>query len=161
MKRVAFVFLVSLVCLGRISAQDALLKKLTKLNLGYNSDSEYNKSIGVVDKIVFDQLLVGVKRDLPRIQIVNDEQSSVLGVSVLCADATGGLAVCDIRVELRRPASVRLDDNTLGESFVGTVWSRHTLSTAGSALMAEHVRQCISQSLTEFAADYYKQNPQQ
>src|SRR4029077_4392061 len=135
------------------------LKKLTKINLSYVEMSEYGKSIGITDEIIGNQLLVGIKRDLPRVQLVHDQTSSRILISVGCVEATQGLAVCEIRIELKRPALIHLDDGTLTEQSLATVWMRHQVSSAGSAEMAEHVRQFLSQSLTEFAADYYNQNP--
>lgn len=159
MRKASLLLLFSLICTGSVFAQDTPLKKLTKINLSYVEMSEYGKSIGITDEIVGNQLLVGIKRDLPRVQLVDDHTSSRILISVGCVEATQGLAVCEIRIELKRPPLIHLDDGTLAEQSLVTVWERHQVSSAGSAEMAEHVRQFLSQSLTKFAADYYKQNP--
>jgi hypothetical protein len=151
--------LFSLICIGPVFAQDTPLKKLTKINLSYVEMSEYGKSIGITDEVIGNQLLVGIKRDLPRVELAHDQTSSRILISVGCVEATQGLAVCETRIELKRPVLIHLDDGTLTEQSLASVWTRHQVSSAGSAVMAEHVRQFLSQSLTEFAADYYKQNP--
>ena len=159
MRKTSLLVLFSLICIGPVFAQDTPLKKLTKINLSYVEMSEYDKSIGITDEIIGNQLIVGIKRDLPRVQLVSDQVSSRIMISVGCVEATQGLAVCEIRIELKRPALIHLEDGTLTEQSLTTVWTRHRASSAGSAQMAEQVRQFLSQSLTEFAADYYMQNP--
>jgi hypothetical protein len=159
MRRASLLVLFSLICIGQVFAQDTPLKKLSKLNLSYVEMDKYAKSIGITDETIGNQLLVGIKRDLPRVQLVHDQTSSQILISVGCFEAAQGFAVCETRIELKRPVLIHLDDGTLTEQSLASVWTRHQASSAGSAEMAEHVRQFISQSLTEFAADYYKQNP--
>ena len=159
MRKPSLLVLFFLICIGPVFAQDSPLKKLTKLRISYIPMGEHGKRIGITDEILGSQLLVGIKRDLLIVQLVNDQTSSEIIISVSCLEATEGLAVCETRIELKRPALIHLDDGTLEEHSLATVWMRHQVSSAGSAVMAEHVRQFLSQSLTEFAADYYKQNP--
>jgi hypothetical protein len=154
MRRTSLCVLVSLICIGPVFAQDTPLKKLTKLKISYMLMDEYGKSIGITDEILGSQLLVGIKRDLPRVQLVNDQTSSQILISVSCIEAVKGLAVCETRIELKRPTIIHLDDGTLEEQSLATVWTRHQVFSGGSAAMAEYVRQFLSQSLTEFAADY-------
>jgi hypothetical protein len=158
MRKASLLVLFILICIGPVFAQDTPLKKLTKINLSYVEMNEYGKSIGITDEVLGNQLLVGIKRDLPRVQLVHDQTSSRILISVGCVEATQGLAVCEIIIELKRPALIHLDDSTLAEQSLATVWMRHQVISTGSAEMIEQVRQFLSQSLTEFAADYYKQN---
>ena len=159
MRKTSLLALFSLICIGPVFAQDTPLKKLTKINLSYVVMNEYGKSIGITDDVLGNQLLVGIKRDLPRVQLVHDKTSSLILISVGCVEATQGLAVCETRIELKRPTLIHLDDGALAEQSLATVWMRHQVTSAGSAVMAEQVREFLSQSLTEFAADYYMQNP--
>jgi hypothetical protein len=159
MRRASLLVLFSLICTRPVFAQDAPLKKLTKINLSYVEMTDYGKSIGVTDEVLGNQLLVGIKRDLPRVQLVHDQTSSQILISVGCIEATQGLAVCEMRIEVKRPVLIHLDDGTLTEQSLAAVWMRQQATSAGSAEMAEQVRQFLSRSLTEFAADYYKQNP--
>jgi hypothetical protein len=159
MRRASLLVLFSLICTRPVFAQDAPLKKLSKINLSYVEMTDYGKSIGVTDEVLGNQLLVGIKRDLPRVQLVHDQTSSQILISVGCIEATQGLAVCEMRIEVKRPVLIHLDDGMLTEQSLAAVWMRHQATSAGSAEMAEQVRQFLSRSLTEFAADYYKQNP--
>jgi hypothetical protein len=98
MRKASLLVLFSLICIGPVFAQDTPLKKLTKINLSYVEMDDYGKGIGITNEIIGNQLLVGIKRDLPRVQLVHDETSSRILISLGCVEATQGLAVCEIRI---------------------------------------------------------------
>ncbi len=65
-----------------------------------------------------------------------------------------------VRLKMERPVTI-LEDVGVGEvTFaMATVWDIGTLLTGGRTSIRQQVKDEIDELLTEFAADYYKQNP--
>jgi hypothetical protein len=141
------------------TAQLATMKKMPELRLGITIHDDYSKSIGLSDESAGNAVLVGIKRDLPRLKLVSGHGSQLL-VSIICLDADGEIASCHVMVELIRPAFVLTDqsDDIVTRRNVA-VWNKQRLMTGDRSQMASSVREYVGQVMTEFAAEYYKQNP--
>ena len=65
-------FLCGILLLGRSTlAQTTSMKSLNQIGLAAEVNGSYTKNIGLTSESVGSQLLVGVKRDLPRLKIVS------------------------------------------------------------------------------------------
>jgi len=143
-----------------ISAQAPVnLTNLRELTLSVGAN-EYATSIGLTQETVGNEIFVGIKRDLPRLKLVETAGSSNFLLVVNCIEVTTGHAACDVRVELRRPADVVAED---GKSIImrgmASVWGKDHLFSGGSAQISARIHEYLSQMMTEFAGEYYRQNP--
>jgi len=93
-------------------------------------------------------------------QLVKAAGSSNFLLVVNCVEVRGGLAACDVRVELRRPADVIAED---GKSILmrgmASVWEKDHLFSGGQAQLSSGIYEYLSQMMAQFAAEYYRQNP--
>jgi hypothetical protein len=107
------------------------------------------------------QTLVALKRDIPRLQI-NKTASAIFYVNIIAAEgktASPYVGVC-LSIELSRQVKVLGDDGQteVGRGFA-TVWDTAYLLGGGKEDMAARIREKLSELITQFAAAYYRQNP--
>ena len=113
--------------------------------------------IGLFPEALQFQILVGLKRDLPRLKITPRSLSMVYLSLTVVGDPNTGVSVY-VTTQLKRPAQIVRDDNSEGKFTLATVWNKGYLLSGPGYGMASRVREVISNQMTEFAADYYKQN---
>ncbi len=123
------------------------------------------KTLGLSRKSFESQMLVGLGRNIPGLAIREGVlQFLYLQVGVLRETTVGGqefgFSAC-LRLRRSRPVTI-LEDVGVGEvTFTSaTVWDTGKLLTGPRSSMRQRVKETIDQKLTEFAADYYRQNPQ-
>ncbi len=115
------------------------------------------KALGLSKKSLESQILVGLRRDIPRLAI-RESSSPYLYLQVTVVRATyegggeGGFAAF-VSLEMKRPVTI------LGAWTVATVWSDGVLLFGSREYIRQQVKDSIDEKLTEFAADYYRQNP--
>jgi hypothetical protein len=116
-----------------------------------------NESIGLNHESLKDQILVALKRDIPKLKIDESSRSWVYLQITSFQTVQTGVATC-VHVSLRRPARIIGDD---GEQYftIVTTWEKETLIYGSIDRMPSSIRDEINESMTEFAAEYYKQNP--
>ena len=111
------------------------------------------------------QVLVGLKRNIPRLTIERNAISTVnLNVLVLRDREVSGRDIgltAYIFLSLERPVVIFSDDykSSLGGFTLATVWRMGLLISGPSQSSREQVRDALDRTLTRFAADYYRQNP--
>jgi hypothetical protein len=158
MRKAWLLLFVSLMAATGLTAQLATMKKMPELQLGITVDDD-SKSIGISNEFVGNVVLVGIKRDLPRLKLVSGHVSQLL-VSIMCLKVDEELASCHVSIELLRPAFVLTDqsDDIVTRRNVA-VWNKQRRMTGDRLQMASSVREFVAQATTEFAAEYYRQNP--
>ena len=78
----------------------------------------------------------------------------------MCSEVEKGSAACFVVMELSRPVDiVSADGEKLGVRWAAGVWGKEQLTTGGSLTVGPYIHQKISELVTQFAAEYYKQNP--
>jgi hypothetical protein len=118
------------------------------------------ENIGLTRESLEDQILVALKRDIPKLRIVDSPDASFVYLQLTSVQIGTYAVATFVQVCLERPAKM-IGDDGIEYSIVATVWKRGTnLGVGGSpAKMASLIRDEISQAMTEFAAAYYKDNP--
>lgn len=125
------------------------------------------ENMGLSRESLRDQILVALKRDIPKVKIVEP----FTGVGPVTSEVylqitsfqTFKNSVADsvatfVKLSLKRPALIIGDDGT--KYFdTATVWEKETLLHDSIDHMPSRIRDQISEDLTEFAAEYHKQNP--
>jgi len=122
------------------------------------------KALGLSKKSLESQLLVGLRRDIPRLAIRESVFPRLhLQVAVLLVTTVGGRETgfsAYVALTMKRPITI-LEDVGLGEvtRTIATVWFRGELLAGPRRSIRQQVKDSIEELLTEFAADYYRQNP--
>jgi len=115
--------------------------------------------MGLTSESLRDQILVALKRDIPKIKIVTmtpGESYVYLQITSLQLPARG-VAACVV-VALRRYVEIIGDDGGKYFSFAA-VWSREYMEVDSVDRIPSRIRDGINQAMTALAAEYYKQNP--
>ncbi len=164
MGSIAIVLLASLQC----EPQEAILtplKGLRQTSILVESLPPDAKALGLSIKSLESQMLVGLRRDIPRLAVRESPRTYLyLQVTVLRATTVGGRELgfsAFVSLGMSRPAML-LEDVGFGEvTFaMATVWEIGTVLSGSRTSIRQQVKDEIDELLTEFAADYYRQNPQ-
>ena len=160
---IAIVLLASVQC----EPQETKVGHLTSLRqtsilVGLNGDA---KTLGLSKESFESQMLVGLRRDIRRLAIRESARPYLwLQVTALQETAVGGqdlgFSAC-VLLKMKRPVAI-LEDVGVGEvTFaMATVWEKGSILDGSRRDVRQMVRDSINEKLTEFAADYYRQNPQ-
>jgi len=116
-----------------------------------------SESVGLTKQFLSDMVLVGLKRDVPKLKIDNESVSSFFYVQITTVTLNNGTA-CAIDVALERPAMI-VGDNGKIFSTVAKVWDKGSLLKGPTSGTASRIRDFINDFVTAFAAQYYKDNP--
>ena len=122
------------------------------------------KTVGLSRKGLESQMLVGLRRDIPRLAVRDDVIPLLyLNVNMLRTIIVRGKAhgfAAFVNLNMFRPVTI-LEDVGVGEVTFGmaTVWDRGGLLVSNSSSIRQQVKESIDEKLTAFAADYYRQNP--
>jgi hypothetical protein len=162
---IAIVLLASLQCEPQ-ETKGAPLKSLRQTTVLAESLGADAKALGLSVKSLESQMLVGLRRDIPRLAV---RESAIpylyLNLNVLRNTTVGGtetgFSVC-VSLQMKRIVMIQ-DDVADGEVTLAmaVVWHRGSLLGGSRRSIRQQVRDSIDEKLTEFAADYYRQNPQE
>lgn len=137
---------------------------LQRIDVLVEALGEADENIGLTRESLRDQILVALKRDIPKLKIVGaftgiGPVTSEVHLQIKSFQTLKDSAVATfVALSLKRPALVIGDDGT--KYFVmATVWEKGTLLYATVDQMPSRIRDKISEGMTEFAAEYHKQNP--
>ena len=161
---IAIVLLASLQC----EPQETKLGPLTSLRqtrVVVESLQPDAKTIGLSVESLESQMLVGLRRDISKLAVRESAHPYLyLNVAVLRITTVGGRETglsAFVNLQMKRPVTI-LEDVMVGEVILdlATVWQKGVLLTGSRTSMRKRVKDEINEVLTEFAADYYRQNPQ-
>ena len=161
---IAIVLLASLQC----EPQETKLGPLTRLRQtaivveSLNADA---KTLGLSRKSFESQMLVGLRRDIPRLAVRESGPPYLyLRVNVgrlrMERGREVGFSAC-VSLQMARAVTI-LEDVGVGDVVTmdfGRVWDRTELVAESPSNIRQLVKDSIDELLTEFAADYYRQNP--
>ncbi len=119
------------------------------------------KTLGLSRKTLESQILVGLRRDIPRLAVRESAAPYLyLNVTVVRDTTVGRTFAVSVALLVNRPVTI-LEDVGVGEvTFaMASVWSRATLMGGSRENTRQQVKDAIDELLTMFAADYYRQNP--
>jgi len=120
-----------------------------------DKDSE---SIGLTSQSLSDMVLVGLKRDVPKLKIDDKPQVSSFYVQLTSVEINNDIA-CHVAVSVTRFAMIAGDSGKQNYSVAVKVWDKGVLLTGPTSAMASRIRDRINDFVTAFAAQYYKDNP--
>jgi hypothetical protein len=146
----------------------AVLKDLHNLDIVIQPLGKSEAALDIDTNLLSSLVFVAIKRDVPPIKISNDRprdnayNQPLLGymyVRVSCV-ADANISGCHVEVSVTRAAKVLSED---GAGYVGDiqplkVWSKEAMFLGGTCPMHKQIEDSISDMMTKFAADYYKQN---
>ena len=123
-------------------------------------------NIGLTSESLRDQILVALKRDIPKLKIDSSPfpLRSYVHLQITSAPIltyAGQVALGDaafVLMSLERPTKIIGDDGT---EYVAAVsaWKTGVILHDSFAEMPSSIREKISEAMTRLAAEYYKQNP--
>ena len=149
----------ALICFFAVSeltkAQE--LKGLRRVQIEVTPLNKADKEMDLTVESLWDQTLVALKRDIPKLKI-EDAATSLVSVRVTSI-STGGIEVASsVEVVLSRPVEIIADDG-IKSYTLAVVWEKSSLLVGPFSNMASRIHEEISEKLTAFAAKYYKDNP--
>jgi hypothetical protein len=145
----------------------AVLKDLHNLYIqiqGGKPEAALDIDTNLISSLVF----VAIKRDVPTIKISNDHprgnayNQPLLGfmyVRVSCV-ADANISGCYVEVSVERAVRLLSEDGTRynGDIQQVKVWSKEAMFVGGTCPMHKQIEDSVSDMMTKFAEDYYKQN---
>jgi hypothetical protein len=136
---------------------------LIEIQVG-KSEAALDIDTGLLSSLVF----VAIKRDVPTIKISNDHprdnayNQSLLGIMYVRVSCVGdaNISGCYVEVSVERAVKLLSEDGTryVGDFQHVKVWSKEAMFVGGTCPMHKQVEDSVSDMMTKFAADYYKQN---
>jgi hypothetical protein len=117
----------------------------------------FNKDVnfGFTQQDVESQVLVAIKRDLPKLA-VGKRFGAYIYVRITPLVINGGFA-SNVSVQLRRPSHIFRENKTdTGISATATVWDKGAILSGPASTIRAQIFEEISEDLTQFAADYYR-----
>jgi len=160
---IALVLLASLPCEPQ-ETKASPLTRLRQISIVVEDLHADAKTVGLSVKSLESQMLVGLRRDIPKLVIrENTFPYLYLNVSVGQHSGSGGQESgfsAYVMLILLRPVMI-LEDVGAGQiTFTtATVWWKIALLAGSRTSIHRLVKDEINEKLTEFAADYYRQNP--
>jgi hypothetical protein len=122
------------------------------------------KTLGLSRKSFESQMLVGLRRDIPRLAVRERAMPYLyLNVIVMREKTVGGTEIgfsACVSLEMKRPVTIQEDVGVGEVTFaMATVWDKGSLVVGSRRSIRQQVKDSIDEKLTAFAADYYRQNP--
>ena len=161
---IAIILLASLQCEPQ-ATKVGPLTRLRQTSIVAESLDADAKTLGLSKKSLESQMFVGLRRDIPRLAVRESARPFLyLQVTVVRRTTVGGQehgfsAFVNLRME--RPVTIQEDVGVDEVTFtMATVWDRGELLSGSRRSIRQLVKDSIDEKLTEFAADYYRQNPQ-
>jgi len=110
------------------------------------------------EKDVESQTLVAIKRNIPKLP-VGKQFAAYIYVRITPVTVDGGVAVF-VLVDLKRPSHILRENGTDTNIFaLGSTWNKGTILVGPSSTIRSRIFETISEHMTQFAADYYRENP--
>jgi len=144
------------------------LKGLHAACIVIESPDKETEDVGLTKESLTDQIVVALKRDIPKLKIESSSQRASLScvyLEITSLETTTGIASF-VSLSLRRPVAILEEDkgNIMTDPnylnyLLAPVWNRGCLLIGGKVRHAARVRDQINQYLTALAAEYYKDNP--
>jgi hypothetical protein len=146
----------------------SVLKDLRNLNIVIQAGKPEAK-LGIDANLLGSLVFVTIKRDVPSIKLSNDHPQDnefnqpLLGfmyVEVSCV-ANVNISGCRLEITVERAVRLLSEDGTryVGDIQMVKVWSKEAMFVGGACPMHKQIEDSVSEMLTRFAADYYRQNP--
>lgn len=141
------------------------LKDLQRISIVVESLGTRGRSLGLSISQLESKVLVGLKRNIPRLTISKDAPSYIyVNVNSISDTTAGGRYLgfsIYVDVQLYRPVAILSNDfqTSIGVITVASVWNDGRLMGGPKRQAAEAVNRALDRVLTTFAADYYRQNP--
>jgi hypothetical protein len=121
---------------------------------GFNKDVDLGFSPQDVDS----QVLVAIKRDIPKLP-VGKRFGAYIYVRITSITIPGGFA-SNVSVQLRRLSHIIRENQTdTGILVVATLWEKGSILSGSASTIRSRIFEEINEELTEFAANYYRENP--
>lgn len=152
----AVLILISSACISKAQAINPL-KGLHRVSIVIENIGKEGQDIHLDKQDLQSQTLVALRRDIPTLKI-NSESTPYVYVNIVGVKSGGGCAFF-VHVGISRPALILDDDENVVLKALPEVWASGAILTGEPDTMAGRIRQVVSDKITEFAADYYKQNP--
>jgi hypothetical protein len=153
----AVLILISSACISKAQAINPL-KGLHRVSIVIENIGKEGQDIHLDKQDLQSQTLVALRRDIPTLKI-NSESTPYVYVNIVGARSSGGGYAFFVHVGVCRPALILDDDANVVMKAIPEVWDSGIILTGDPDTMAGRIRQVVSDKITEFAADYYKQNP--
>jgi hypothetical protein len=136
---------------------------LIEIQVG-KSEAALDVDTSLLSSLVF----VAIKRDVPTIKISNGHPRDnaynqpllgIMYVRVSCV-ADANISGCYVEVSVERAVKLLSEDGTryVGDFQHVKVWSKEAMFVGGTCPMHKQIEDSVSDMMTKFAADYYKQN---
>ena len=143
----------------------APLKSLGQTSILVETLTADGKTIGLSKKSLKSQMLVGLRRDIPRLAVRENARPYLyLNVNLGRLTTGGGRALgfsACVSLQMMRPVWIQEDVGFDEVTFtMATVWDKATHVAGTRRDIRQLVKDSIDEALTLFAADYYRQNPQ-
>ena len=135
------------------------MKGLRRLSIIVEDTGIAGQHIHLTSQDLESQVLVGLRRDVPGLKII-PHSYPYFYVSVVGVEDQFGCAFY-IHVGVSRPTRILDDDSVEVAQGIAEVWGAGSgmIYTGNRDLMASKLREYLNTQITNFAADYYKQNP--
>ena len=157
--KAAIFFLCLLVPALSSAATDTTFKGLDRLDVAIEKLDQAGEQTGLTQESLQSLVTVAIKRDIPTMR-VEKGLGAYIYVVVTCKQTTASATACFVSVELTRPVKILKNDfNTEVGGTLGVVWDKGMLLHHPTTSMASKIREEIEQEITDFAAEYYRQNP--
>jgi hypothetical protein len=145
-----------------------VLKDLHNLDIVIQPLGKSEAALDIDANLLSSLVFVAIKRDVPTIKISNDHprdnayNQPLLGymyVRVSCV-SDAKISSCYVEVSVTRAARVLSEDAAgyVGDIQPLKVWSKEAMFLGGTCPMHKQIEDSVSDTMTKFAADYYKQN---
>jgi hypothetical protein len=161
---IAIVLLASLQCEPQ-ETKEGPLTRLRQAVIVVEPLSPAARAADLSIKSLKSQMLVGLRRDIPKLAIRDGVNPYLyLNVTVTRIRTVGGKEFgfsVYVSLEMKRPVTILEDVGVIEVTFaMATVWEIGTVLSGSRTSIRQQVKDEIDELLTEFAADYYRQNPQ-
>jgi len=145
----------------------SVLKDLRNLDIVIQAGKP-EAALGVDANLLSSLVFVAIKRDVPTIKLSNDHPQDnefnepLLGfmyVEVSCV-ANANISGCRLEISVERAVRLLSEDGTryVGDIQMVKIWSKEAMFVGGACPMHKQIEDSVSEMLTRFAADYYRQN---
>ena len=156
--RLVFALAVALIVSPHLMAQKEELKELKQVSILVESLDEDALRLGVTTQLIQSQVLVAIKRDMPRVMI-KDSGTPYVYVRISTIALNSDNSAVHLIVELDRSVNVLGDDGNKVGWTAASVWEKSMMMSGHNTGMAARILEHISEFITLLAAEYYKANP--
>lgn len=144
-----------------VSAQTHYLADMQRIGIVIDDLDTEEKNMGLTRESLTDVVLLALKRDVPKLTINEDSMvaNNDIYVRITSSMVDQHNVVSFVEVSILRPAAIAGDSGAKVLTPSATVWSRGKLLGSPLSSMRSHIRDYLNQAVTEFAAQYNKDNP--